>query len=147
MNPSNPSKSPAISINLDMVARAEAALKALGGQFAGWLQNELEALEAARARVAREGLAGDAGEALYLRAHDLKGLGATYEFPIVSRIGGSLCALLENSAERTGRPLDLIDAHIEAIQAMVRDNIRNDHDPAVAAAIGSLETRVSALVR
>ncbi len=147
MNSSNPSKTPAISINLDMIARAEAALKALSGQFAGWLQNELELLEAARARVAREGLAGNAGEALYHRAHDLKGLGATYEFPIVSRIGGSLCALLESSAERADRPLDLIDAHIEAIQAMVRDNIRNDNDPAVAAAIGSLETRVSALVR
>jgi hypothetical protein len=130
-----------------MVARAEAALKALAGQFAGWLQNELESLEAARARVAREGLASDAGEALYLRAHDLKGLGATYEFPIVSRIGGSLCALLENSAERADRPLDLIDAHIEAIKATVRDNIRNDHDPAVAAAVSALESKVSALAR
>jgi len=41
----------------------------------------------------------------------------------------------------------LIDAHIQAIQAMVRDNIRDDSDPAVAASIASLEHQVRALVR
>lgn len=122
-------------------------MKALAGQFAGWMQNELDALEAARARVTREGLAYEAGEALYVRAHDLKGLGGTYEFPVVSRIAGSLCALLEDSADRASRPLELIDAHIVAIQAMVRDDIRNDHDPMVAASIVSLENQVRALVR
>jgi len=97
VTPPNPTT---ITVNLDMIARAEAALKALAGQFAGWMQNELDALEAARARVTREGLADGAGEALYIRAHDLKGLGGTYEFPVVSRI--AMCAVGE--CGRPGRP-------------------------------------------
>ena len=100
---------------MDVVARAEAALKALAGQFARWLQDEIDKLDEARARVGLEGLGGDAGEVLYTHAHDLKGLGGTYEFPIVTRMAASLCALLEEPALRAGTPLPLIDAHLDAI--------------------------------
>src|SRR5438067_3775780 len=75
------------------IAKAEAALKSLSGNFAEWLQDEVTKLEAARQRLKTEGLTSEATEGLYLRAHDLKGLGATYEYPLVTRIAGSLCKL------------------------------------------------------
>src|SRR5438046_2269221 len=62
------------------IAKAEAALKSLSGNFAEWLQDEVTKLEAARQRIKTEGLTAEATEGLYLRAHDLKGLGATYEY-------------------------------------------------------------------
>jgi hypothetical protein len=129
----------------DLVARAEAALQALAGQFARWMQDEIDKLDAARKSVGAEGLGGAAGEALYMTAHDLKGLGGTYEFPIVSRIAGSLCTLLEETGLRASRPLDLVDAHIAAIKMMVRDDVRNDMDPVAAATALSLENRVRAI--
>jgi hypothetical protein len=130
--------------SLDVVARAEAALKALAGQFSRWLQDEIDKLDAARARVAAEGLTGDAGETLYIHAHDLKGLGGTYEFPIVTRIAGSLCNLLEEPRSRGAIPLSLIDAHIEAIKAMVRDNIRDELHPVGGTVAAALENQVHA---
>ncbi len=130
---------------MDVVARAEAALKALAGQFARWLQDEIDKLDEARARVGLEGLGGDAGEVLYTHAHDLKGLGGTYEFPIVTRMAASLCALLEEPALRAGTPLPLIDAHLDAIKAMVRDGIRDDLDPVGASVATALETQVSVI--
>ncbi len=156
MSPSNPFRpswrpadvnapAPTSLTSADSLARAEAALKALAGQFARWLRDEIDKLEAARARVATEGLSGDAGEALYITAHDLKGLGGTYEFPIVSRIAASLCALLEDADKRPARPLDLIDAHIEAIKAMVRDDIREDLHPLGGATVIALENRARAI--
>ncbi|MDB5459837.1 MAG: Hpt protein [Caulobacteraceae bacterium] len=128
----------------DVIARAEAALKSLAGQFSRWLQDEIDKLEAANSRVALEGLAGEAGEALHTHAHDLKGLGGTYEFPIVTRMAGSLCRLLE--AGRAEAPLDLINAHIETIKAVVRDGIRDEGHPVGALLATSLEERVSAVV-
>jgi len=69
------------SLDADSIARAEAALKSLSSQFAQWMQDELTKLDGARAEVLAKGMTPEASEALYMRAHDLKGLGATYEFP------------------------------------------------------------------
>ena len=123
------------------IARAAAALKSLSGNFAEWLQDEVTKLEASRQRVRAEGLNPETGENLYLRAHDLKGLGATYEYPIVTRIAGSLCKMIDDPAKRMEAPLFLIDAHIDAIKAAVKGGIRTDTDPIGRALVEELEQR------
>jgi hypothetical protein len=130
-------------INADVVARAEAALKALSGQFSRWLQNEVDKLDAAHLRVCAEGLGGEAGETFYTHSHDLKGLGGTYEFPIVTRLAGSLCRLLDTS--RAEASPDLVAAHVEAIKSVVRDDIRDENHPVGGALALTLEARVRAV--
>ena len=49
------------------IAKAEAALKSLSGNFAEWLADEVSKLEAARQRVRTEGLTTEAAESLYLQ--------------------------------------------------------------------------------
>ena len=99
------------------LARAEAALQALSGEFAGWMEEELGRLEAACSRLR----AGDADPAawneLHLRAHDLKGLGATYGHPLATRLCASLCRLLDDPATRTPACRPLAEAHVAAVRA------------------------------
>jgi hypothetical protein len=128
----------------NILARAEAALKSLSGQFAQWLNDEIVKLEAARAAVQDQGMTAETGEVLYMRAHDLKGLGGTYEFPIITRLAGSLCKLLDDPAKRPAAPLYLVDAHINAIKAAVRDNVRDDANPVGRALAEALEEQVRA---
>ena len=135
---------PAGGVDPDVVARAEAALKALSTQFSRWLQDEIDKLDAARAAVSIEGLSGSAGEALYTRAHDLKGLGGTYEFPIVTRAAGSLCRVIDTPQARAAAPLSLVDSHINAIKAMIRDDIKSDDHPIGQAMVMSLEDQANA---
>jgi hypothetical protein len=124
------------------IAKAEAALKSLSGNFAEWLADEVAKLEAARQRVKTDGLTPEASENLYLRAHDLKGLGATYEYPLVTRIAGSLCKLIDDPAKRAEAPLFLVDAHIDAIKAAVKGGIQTDTHPVGRALVTELEQRV-----
>jgi hypothetical protein len=130
------------ALNADAVAKAEAALKALSANFAQWLADEIDRLEAARQRLRQEGLTPQATEGLYFRAHDLKGLGATYEYPLVGRIAGSLCKLLDDPNKRSAPPMTLIDAHIDAIRAAVRDEIREDDHPIGRVLAAELEAKV-----
>lgn len=132
-------------IDAAAIAKAEAALKSLSGNFTEWLNDELVKLDAARARIHAEGLNADTGETLYLRAHDLKGLGATYEFPIVTRIAGSLCKLIDDPDSRMDAPMFLVDAHIDAIKAAVRGDIRTDDHPVGRSLVEELEGRVATL--
>ncbi len=131
------------SLDADSIARAEAALKSLSSQFAQWMQDELTKLDAARVEVGAKGMTPETSEALYMRAHDLKGLGATYEFPLVTRIAASLCRLIDDPTTRSVAPMTLVDAHINAIKAVVRDDIKTDDHPVGRAIAVELETKTT----
>lgn len=125
------------------LAKAEAALKDLSSQFSQWLQDEIDKLEAARAAIDAGGMSPAAADNLYVRAHDLKGLGGTYEFPLITRLAGSLCKLIDQAPQRTAAPMFLVDAHIAAIKAAFRDNIRDETHPVGRALLTELQKRVT----
>lgn len=124
------------------IAKAEAALKSLSGNFTQWLNDEINKLEAARVTVRAEGPTAENMESLYLRAHDLKGLGATYGFPLITRIAGLLCRLIDDKSKRLQAPGALIDAHIDAIKAAARDDIKSEDHPVGKILVQELEGRV-----
>jgi hypothetical protein len=82
---------------------------------------------------------------LNIRVHELKSLGATYGFPLITQIADSLCRLIEDEDTRLSAPLKLIDAHIDAISAAVRDGVRSDDDPIGRALVDALDKRVRAI--
>ena len=132
------------AIDPSAIAKAEAALKSLSGNFTQWLHDEVVKLDAARQRVRDEGVNVETMETLYLRAHDLKGLGTTYEFPLITRIGASLCRLIDDKDKRLTVSMALVDAHIDGIKAAVRDDIKTDEHPVGRVLIEELERKVAA---
>jgi hypothetical protein len=132
------------ALDASALAKAEAALKDLASQFSAWLQDELDKLEAARTALKTQGVSQERSDQLYLHAHDLKGLGTTYEYPLVSKIAGLLCKITDDPATRTQTPMALIDVHIDAIKAAVRDEIRDTDHPVGAALYEELSNKVSA---
>ena len=123
-------------------AKAEAALKSLASNFAQWLNDEIVKLETSRQTVRAQGVTTETMENLYLRAHDLKGLGTTYGYQLITRIAGSLCRLIDDKEKRATVPLELVDAHIDAIKAAVRDDIKSDEHPVGRVLVEELERRV-----
>ena len=124
------------------IARAEAALKSLSGNFVQWLNDEISKLEAARATIRADGPSHENMESLYLRAHDLKGLGATYGFPLITRVAGLLCRLIDDKSKRLEAPVGLLDAHIDAIKAAARDDIKTEDHPVGKVLVQELENRI-----
>jgi hypothetical protein len=116
-------------IDMAAIAKAEAALKSLSGNFAQWLNDEIVKLEAARQEVRAQGLTAETVETLYLRAHDLKGLGATYDFPLITRLAGLAVPADRRAGHALSAPMFLVDAHIDAIKACVRDEHQGRHPP------------------
>ncbi|HEX4711195.1 Hpt domain-containing protein [Phenylobacterium sp.] len=127
------------------IAKAEAALKSLASNFTQWLADEITKLEAARQQIRADGATAEAMENLYLRAHDLKGLGTTYGYQLITRIAGSLCRMIDDKEKRAGAPLELVDAHIDAIKAAVRDDIKSDDHQVGRVLVEELERRVKAV--
>ena len=130
------------SIDAAAIAKAEAALKSLSGNFDQWLQDEITKLEAARQQVKVAGVSAETMENLYLRAHDLKGLGTTYGYQLITRIAASLCRLIDEKDKRPAAPMGLVDAHIDAVKGAVREGMKGDDHPIGAALVQELERRV-----
>jgi hypothetical protein len=124
-----------------LVAQAENALDKLSSNYAEWLEQEITGLEAARATVKASGLTPETASALTVRALDLKGLGKTYEFPLIARIAGSLFNLLDRP-DVASIPMVLVNAHVDGCRALVRGGIRDPAHPVGCALADQLEGRV-----
>jgi HPt (histidine-containing phosphotransfer) domain-containing protein len=110
----------------DPVARAEEALGNLAGEFSVWMDRECAQLDEARRHVKTKGFAEETCGALFRAAHDIKGEAATFGFPLVAPPADSLCRLIEHTPDMARIPLELIDQHVDAIRAIVREATRPD---------------------
>ena len=119
----------------------DGALKGLSSNYDQWLEQELVGLEAARTIMREHGLTAETACALTTRALDLKGLGATYGFPLVSRIAASLFRLLDE-ADPSVVPVLIVDAHIDGMRAVIRGKIREASHEVGLALVQQLEARV-----
>jgi len=129
------------------VARADQALEAMGDEMQMWLDADVERLQAARLRADEAKWSPFVQEDLHSIAHDLKGLGATYGSLLSTQIAASLCRLIETDAGKAlaQRDPSLARAHVDALRAAVRDNIRSTDHPIGRAVLHALETRVADL--
>jgi chemotaxis protein histidine kinase CheA len=110
----------------DPVEAAERALTRLSGDFQLWMNDECAKLDVARCKIRDSALTKETGQELFLAAHDIKGDGATFGFAEVVRAADSLCRLLEHSPDLTKIPMAIIDQHVDAIRAIVREHGRPD---------------------
>jgi len=106
----------------DPVARAEQALAGLSGEFNDWMAIECDRLAAAHAAILSQGFTTEAREELFRAAHDIKGDAATFGFPTAGAAAESLCRIIEHAPDLERVPAELIAHHINAIQAIVREN-------------------------
>ena len=130
-------------LGLDMAAlkRAEAVMENLKAEFGEWMEADVEKLGASRDVYAGQPDA-ETRDMLYRASHDIKGQALTFQHPVVARMAASLCKLLDGAAEV---PLLLIDAHVNAIRILVKQNVRDVSDPTTNALAAELETQVRAL--
>jgi len=130
------------ALDQEAIAKAEAALADLSTQFEDWLMDEIKKLEDVQAQIKEEGLNPENADQLFYRAHDLKGLGTTYGFPLITRISGSLCKMLDEEEKRKVAPWKLVEAHMDAIRAVVRGQIKAENHPTGKVLSETLEARV-----
>lgn len=110
----------------DPVARAEAALAELSGEFGSMMDEECDRLDKERRAVLKHGFTKATTEKLFHAAHDIKGQAATFGYPAVASAADSLCRLIEYTPDTTRIPMRLVDQHVDAVRAIYREYTRSD---------------------
>lgn len=129
-------------LDSDILSRAEKAVSELKVEFSDWLSTDISALgTAASAFLAAPG--NDSADALFRTAHDLRGQATTFEYPLIARIAASLAKLIEGLGKtKIPVPPPLVTAHLDAIQVIHRDKIKDISNYVALALTEELERRV-----
>lgn len=108
----------------DGLGRAEAALAKLAETYIRCALQDVAALRAtlAAARAEPDRLADHLAK-LHSLAHDVTGQGGSFGFPLVTRIGASLCRRLRGRDRLSAAELDIVAAHIEALALVLEHRI------------------------
>jgi hypothetical protein len=122
----------------DPVARAEHALAQMSNEFPTWMRDECNRLDAARKKIKEAGMTKETCQELFLAAHDVKGDASTFGFPAAAPVADSLCRLIDHTPDQTRIPVTLIDQHVDAVRAIVREYPRVD----ILKMAGQLSTRL-----
>lgn len=110
----------------DPVARAESALALFSNDYRSWMEAECARLDAARHRIRTHGIDQARRDALFFAAHDIRGQAATFRYPLAAAGADSLCRLIEHTPNVARIPITLIDQHVDAVRAIVREYARPD---------------------
>jgi chemotaxis protein histidine kinase CheA len=106
----------------DPLAAAEEAFEGLSTQFATWMEDECARLDEARGVVHAQGFTADTRETLFRAAHDIKGHGSTFGFPLAADAADSLCRVLDHTTELSLVPLEFVDQCVDAVRAIIREH-------------------------
>src|SRR3974390_2671527 len=108
----------------DAGARAELALKLLAVEFPSWMEQEGERLDRARNAIKASGFTATTRDALFYAAHDIKGGAKTLGYPGLMPPADSLCRLIEHTRDMQRIPMTLVDQHVDAVRAIIREGSR-----------------------
>jgi chemotaxis protein histidine kinase CheA len=131
----------------DAIARADKTLDAMGASFARWLEADVRQLQTARVAAEAAGWNSASLRALFAAAHDLKGMGATYGYPLITQIAASLCRLIETEDGQQAARANpaLACAHVDAVRAALRGQIASDQHAVGKTVLQALDAQVAAL--
>jgi hypothetical protein len=130
------------NINSDTIRRAEEAVGRLSDQYRGWVRGDIEKLRKCLEDASAGGEARiDAYKVIRQIAHDMRGQGTTFGYPLVTRIAQSISHILKNRSADDDNDATL-DAHINAVERIIEENVADPTSSAAAAIIGSLELAI-----
>lgn len=149
MRPGQPrgAAAPALkNINADTIRRAEEAVGRLAEQYRDWVRGDIEKLRASLA-AATEGAEARiaAYKAVRHIAHDLRGQGTTFGYPLVSRIAQSISHSLKERAPDSDWDAT-VGAHIEALSNVIDSDVADAKGAAGTAIIATLEEAIGRAV-
>ncbi len=108
----------------ETLARAEEATTALRANYTEWARIDVDHTQALL-DAAKKGPEGrrEKLDLLYAAMHNIKGQGTSFGYPLVTRLGKSLCRLIAPSRALDDAGLKIAQAHLDALKLVLDQKI------------------------
>ena len=123
-------------------------MKGLTEEFLAGVPAMIDTIEKALVQL-EKGEGGQTSQAaIFRQGHDLKGMGGSFNYPIMGTIGVGICDLTHSDIETSSLSLPLIRVHLDLLNYVMANRIKDDTDPKAApilAALAAAKEQIDAL--
>ncbi|MEQ9109362.1 MAG: Hpt domain-containing protein [Rhodospirillaceae bacterium] len=118
----------ASSVDASALAQAELAIGEMSEDYLEWVKDDLAALQAAYEKaVSDPASANEAKEDLHGYAHDIKGQGGSFGYPLMTAVGNQLAKFIESiPGTLTAPQLQVVKVHIDTLKLIIVDRMDGD---------------------
>lgn len=131
--------------------QAQAAIADLADQYIGWVTDDLARLRQAVAPLATGAFSdpaiGEQIKAAFDVAHDIKGQGGTFGYPLVTDVANLLCRYLEQARKSGHVDREVVDSHVEALETLIENRIAGNAGELGAEILESLKEAAAKAAR
>lgn len=111
------------------IANAEQAMEKLSVNFDDWMAKDTRHLSDARDKAQSCEFSQKELLELFQAAHNLKGQASTLGYPFADEICASLCRLIDTLPDKSRLPATLVNQHVDAVSALVREGAKGTGNP------------------
>lgn len=125
----------------ELLARAEAAVAGLQGDYLVWAAQDIAAMErqcTTMLSLPEDERAHALGE-LFTTVHGMKGQGGSFGFPLITQIADSLSRFIEHRTLCGPHEMDVITVHIDAMRVVIAERLTDEGGVAGAQMLLGLE--------
>ena len=115
------------SLGADLLAAAEAEFVKMAEDYPDWVKSLIRRLYEQHGRcVDTPEQRHQIFKNLNMIAHDMKGQGGTFGYPLISYFGGSLFDVTKPHDTYTDNVVEIVKAHVDAMNAVIKGRIDGD---------------------
>jgi len=132
-------------VNPQTLAEAEKIIAGMQSNYLEWVEDDLARLQALVAEM--DAAAPEGRKAVLDRifevAHDVKGQGGSFDYPLMTAIGNQLCRFIERlEGTPTDVQLQVVRLHVDALRLVIAERMSGDGGPAGERLVGALKAAV-----
>ena len=132
-------------INSDMIKRAEKAVEELARQYSGWAAEDIVKLRGILAEAEKDAANIEARlQEIHRIAHDMRGQGSTFGFPLVTHIAASLCSYLK-MPDDDDAAINITRAHVDALDTVIANKVTDETGAAATEILDALKASTDRL--
>lgn len=115
-------------VDLETLEQAEALIAGMQDSYLEWVEEDLRKLKEMEARFEQPGVdRKQVFEDIFGIAHDVKGQGGSFDYPLMTMIGNHLCRYIEKlEGEPNSKNVEVVKVHISALRLVIAQRMSGD---------------------
>lgn len=111
----------------DVLAKVQAALDEMSEEYPDWVSSLIDQLYIQHKKCVEDEAARRAAFArIHSMAHDMKGQGGTFGYPLITDFSDGLYNATTRNSGLTDHHVEIVKAHIDAMRVIIKERVNGD---------------------